>query len=267
MVPLISLMIIILFSIIVVRIGTVALEMTGLSREVARFQAQSAFTGTGFTTAESEHVVSHPARRRIIRILIFIGNAGIISAIATLLLTFVGQTEEEATINLIWLIIGLIILFLFSRSRLVDRALRWIIKRGLERFTSLKIYDYEELLGVSKGYSIGKFMVKKGSWLENKRLGDLRLNEEGIIVLAIYKKIDDKEMFIGAPPRDINVVQGDILVCYGPEENIRNLSERLKGVAGDRAHREAVEKEKVIREEEGKELLQCGAIDKKCDDS
>ena len=147
MVPLISLMIIILFSIIVVRIGTVALEMTGLSREVARFQAQSAFTGTGFTTAESEHVVSHPTRRRIIRILIFIGNAGIISAIATLLLTFVGQTEEEATINLIWLIIGLIILFLFSRSRLVDRALRWIIKRGLERFTSLKIYDYEELLG------------------------------------------------------------------------------------------------------------------------
>ena len=81
MVPLISLMIIILFSIIVVRIGTVALEMTGLSREVARFQAQSAFTGTGFTTAESEHVVSHPARRRIIRILIFIGNAGVISAI------------------------------------------------------------------------------------------------------------------------------------------------------------------------------------------
>ena len=74
-------------------------------------------------------------------------------------------------------------------------------------------------------------------------------------------------MFIGAPPRDINVVQGDILICYGSEENIRNLSERLKGVAGDRAHREAVEKEKVIREEEGKELLQCGAIDKKCDDS
>lgn len=266
MLPLISLMIIILFSIIVVRIGTVALEMTGLSREVARFQAQSAFTGTGFTTAESEHVVSHPARRRIIRTLIFIGNAGIISAIATLLLTFVGQTEEEATVNLIWLVVGLVILFLFGRSKLVDKFLRWIIKRGLERFTSLKIYDYEELLGVSKGFSIGKFIVKKGSWLENKKLGDLRLNEEGIIVLAVYKKIKGKDKFIGAPSKDIIVSRGDTLICYGPEENIRNLSERLKGVSGDRAHREAVEKEKIIREKEDRELVQCGVIDDTCKD-
>ncbi|RLF40658.1 MAG: potassium transporter TrkA [Thermoplasmata archaeon] len=198
--------------------------------------------------------------------LIFIGNAGIISAIATLLLTFIGQTEAEATAILIWLVIGLLILFLFSRSKLIDRALRWIIKRGLERFTSLKIYDYEELLGVSRGYSIGKFMVKKGSWLENKKLSDLRLNEEGVIVLAVYKKIKNGEMFIGAPPRDITVSKGDVLICYGPEENIRNLSERLKGAAGDKAHREAVEKERAMREEEDKELIQCGALEKECDD-
>ena len=267
MIPLISLMVIILFSIIVVRIGTVALEMTGLSKEVARFQAQSAFTGTGFTTTESEHVVSHPTRRKIIRILIFIGNAGVISAIATLLLTFIGQTEEETATNFMWLSIGLIILFIFARSKLVDRGLRWIIKKGLERFTSLKVYDYEELLGISKGYSIGEFMVRKGSWLENKKLGDLRLNEEGIVVLAVYKKIRGKEMFIGAPPRDINVAEGDILVCYGPEDTIRNLSERLRGSAGDKAHIDAVKKEISMRKEEGKELAQCGVISKEDESS
>ncbi len=258
MIPLISLMIIILFSIIVVRIGTVALEMTGLSKEVARFQAQTAFTGTGFTTTESEHVVSHPTRRKIIRTLIFVGNAGIISAIATLLLTFIGQTQEEATMSLLWLSIGLVALFMFGRSKLVDRGLRWIIRRGLERFTSLKVYDYEELLGISRGYSIGEFTVREGSWLENKKLEDLHLSDEGVIVLAIYKKIHGKERFIGAPPEDINVTKGDTLVCYGPEENIRNLSERLKGAAGDREHKEAVERERLARKEEGEELLRYG---------
>lgn len=162
MIALISLLVVVLFSIIVIRIGSVALEMTGLSREMAAFQAQSAFSGTGFTTSESEYVVSHPLRRKIIRILIFIGNAGIASAIATLVLTFIGQSKEEATIRLFWLIIGLLALYLFARSKIVDRGLRWIIKKGLEKFTNLKVYDYEQLLGLSKGYCIGEFKIKKG---------------------------------------------------------------------------------------------------------
>ena len=41
-------------SIIVVEIATVALRLTGLGRKQARFQALSAFTGTGFTTTEAE---------------------------------------------------------------------------------------------------------------------------------------------------------------------------------------------------------------------
>ncbi|WP_337954338.1 hypothetical protein [Aciduliprofundum sp. MAR08-339] len=69
MIALISLLIVILFSIIFVRFGAVALEMTGLSREVATFQAQSAYTDVGFTTGESEYVMSHPVRRKIILIL------------------------------------------------------------------------------------------------------------------------------------------------------------------------------------------------------
>ena len=64
MIPIISLLLVILFSIIFVRIGAVALEMTGLSREVAAFQAQSAYTGVGFTTSESEYVMSHPVEGR-----------------------------------------------------------------------------------------------------------------------------------------------------------------------------------------------------------
>lgn len=254
MIALISLLIVIFVSIIIVRIGAVALEMTGLSKEMATFQAQSAFSGVGFTTSESEYVVSHPVRRRIIRILIFIGSAGIASAMATLVLTFIGQSKEEATLRLLWLFVGLLIIYLFARSKMIDRGMRWLIKRALERLTNLKIYDYEELLGLSKGYSIGEFKVKEGSWLENKTLRELKINEEGIVVLAIYRKIGEEEKYIGAPNGDTMIMKGDTLICYGPEKAIRNLSQRLRGRIGDEQHKEAIEEEKIRKEKELKEL-------------
>ena len=53
-------------SLVITRIATTALSLTGLSWEAAKFQARSAFTGTGFTTSEAERVVDHPVRRRVI---------------------------------------------------------------------------------------------------------------------------------------------------------------------------------------------------------
>ena len=64
------LLIAILVSFIAVRIGGFALQLTGIEPDVARFQALSAFSGTGFTTREAERVVGHRTRRRIVTILI-----------------------------------------------------------------------------------------------------------------------------------------------------------------------------------------------------
>ncbi len=245
MTALMTFLLVVLFSIVVVRIGTVALKMTGLSRDVAAFQAQSAFSGVGFTTSESEYVVSHPVRRRIIRILMLLGSAGLTSAMATLVLTFVGATPAESVERAFWLGVGLLLLLFFGKSKLVDRGLSWIIERALEKFTQIKIYDYEQLLGLSRGYTISMIKVKEGSWLANRKLRDLKLNEEGVLVLAIYRKVNGEERFIGAPRGDTIVIPGDTMVCYGPEDTLLNLPKRLKGPIGDKEHVEAVIKEKI----------------------
>ncbi len=49
--PLLALLIIIIVALVIVRIGAKALMMTGLSRDVADFQAISCFFGVGFTTS------------------------------------------------------------------------------------------------------------------------------------------------------------------------------------------------------------------------
>ena len=60
--------------ILIIEISTVFLEATGLRKEVARFQAISLLTGTGFTTSESELVINHPIRRKIASFLIVFGT-------------------------------------------------------------------------------------------------------------------------------------------------------------------------------------------------
>ncbi|NJE07085.1 potassium transporter TrkA [Thermococcus sp. M39] len=255
MIALISFLLVILVSIIIVRIGAVALEMTGLSRDVAAFQAQSAFSGTGFTTSESEYVVSHPVRRKIIRILIFLGSAGITSAIATLVLTFIGKSGEEAKQTFILLLGGLMALYLFVRSKWIDKMMRKIIRRALNKFfPSLKIYDYNQLLGISRGYSIAQIKVKKNSWLANKTLRELQLDKEGVLVLGIYRKVGEKEVYLGAPSGDTKIVPGDLIVLYGPEDVLLNLSKRVKGIKGRIEHEEAVEKAKLRAMQEEMEL-------------
>lgn len=116
------------------------------------------------------------------------------------------------------------------------------------------MYDYEQLLGLSKGYSIGEFKVRKGGWMDGEKLKKLKFDEEGVTVLGIYRKVGDEEKYFGNPGGDTELMEGDIIVCYGPEEAIREISCRLKGAEGNRQHREAVKKEKIRRAEEEKEM-------------
>ena len=82
-------------SVFVIRVAAVALRLTGLDDSSARFQALSAFTGTGFTTIESEAIVNYPVRRKVVSLLMIVGNLGLVSVFATLVVSLV-QTEGEA---------------------------------------------------------------------------------------------------------------------------------------------------------------------------
>jgi len=246
MIALFSLLTIIVLSIVVVRIGAIALELTGLSPEVASFQAQSAFSGAGFTTEESEMIVTHPVRRRVIRILILLGSAGITSSVATLVLTFVWQTGKNALVRMTVLLAGLVLIFLFARSRYIYNLMKNIITKALDRWTTVRVYDYEQMLGLSKGYTISRITVRQDSWLGNRKLKELRLELEGVLILAIYRRMDGEEKFIGAPRGETLIMPGDVLICYARQEVSKALSQRCKGYRGDREHEEKVEEERRL---------------------
>lgn len=130
----ISLLIIISLSLLITYIAGLALIHTGLSKDAARLQARSAFTGTGFTTTESEHVVNHPVRRKILMMLIFLGNVGIISTISSAILGLITLKESEfITAEILVLVFGLLVLWVLSRSKWFHRKLSHLVHRMLDR--------------------------------------------------------------------------------------------------------------------------------------
>lgn len=225
-------------SLVITRLATTALAHTGLSWEAARFQARSAFTGTGFTTREAEKVVAHPVRRRIIMLLMIARSAGLISIVISLILSFAGgDSGLQRVYRLGWLVAGVILLWALARSRYVDRYLRRLIEWALRRWTDLDVRDYASLLKLSGEYTVKELQIREGDWLDGKSLRECRLSDEGVTVLGIYR---DDGSYVGAPKGDTRLYSDDTVILYGRGKTLRNIDERRADTAGEAAHDEAV---------------------------
>ena len=248
MAALISVLVAITLSLLITRIATEALTLTGLSRTSASFQARSAFTGSGFTTAESEAVVKHPVRRRIIMWLMFLGNAGIITVISSLVLTFVSATSVKNGLSRFFLLfLGLAVLWLLATNKAFDRILTRLVRKALRRWADLDLRDYASLLHLRGEYLVREIKVDENNWLANKRLQELQLRAEGIAVLGIQRS---DRSYVGAPHGDTYIFPGDTLILYGRRSALSELNERQEGIVGEQAHRQAIANQQQIEREQ-----------------
>ena len=239
----VALLTLLILSHIVTRMATTALVMTGMSSEAARFQARSAFTGTGFTTSESEQAVNHPVRRRILMLLMILRNAGFVTIALSLVVSFIGTDEKGRSYRLLVLLLGVFVLWLISRSKAVDRFLSRLIRRALARWTNLDVRYYASLLKLSGQYAVTEMQVRRGDWVTGKCLRDCKLSDEGITVLGIYRADGTYE---GAPRGPTEIRPDDTLILYGRDEALHDLDSRTLGLAGDMAHHEAVYEHKEV---------------------
>jgi hypothetical protein len=230
-----TVIVVLFLSFVIIRVATSALVLTGMARESARFQARSAFLGVGFTTNEAESVVDHPVRRRIAMWLMWLGNAGIVSVVGSLVLSFGGHGPTLHRVAVI--AAGLLALSFVARSRWVERAMDRMNERLLARFTSVDARDYAGLLHVRGGWTIDELKVREDDWLAGRALGELHLRDEGILVLGIERRGGE---YVGAPHGDDVLDPGDTLVLYGRRVRIDELDDRHRGREGEQAHAAAV---------------------------
>lgn len=245
MIAVFTLLLVVALSILVVRVGAIAFVMTGLSEDVARFQALSAFSGAGFTTSEAETIVMYPARRRIATMLIRLGSIGLVTSIATLMLSFLsagGLTWERLAV----MAGGAVLVVGVSRTRAFNRALTPVVKRLLARYTTLDLRDYADLLNLRDDYRIVEFEIGEDTWLANQTIKELRLSQEGVLILGVKAP---RTPYIGAPPPNTRLEAGQKVVVYGRKPRLEQLCTRSSG--DQAAHREAkLEHEQEVRKRE-----------------
>ncbi len=224
MIAAITLFLIVSLSLLLTKIATLALVHTGLSSQSARFQARSAYTGTGYTTSEAEKVVNHPVRRRIISMLMIVGNAGIVTAMSSLILTFLIPDKTSSLLYSMGVIVfGIVFLWWAVRSKWVDRYLSKIINKALDKYTSLDVKDYAAILHLEGGYQVTEWRVTEDSYLREKTLNQLQLIRKGIIVLGIQKATSE---YIGSPYGKSMIEEGDTLTLYGKQDSFQLLREK-----------------------------------------
>lgn len=239
MLAIVTVLVIVALSMLITRLATIALTITGMSRQSARFQARSALTGSGFTTTESESITSHPVRRQIIMMLMLVGSAQIVSVLGGVVIGFArAEGGDDILAQVTLLGVGIGGLLLLASNRHVDRFLQRVFTRLLRRYTDLDVRDYASLLRIHGNYSVSELEVRAGDWLAAHRLDELALSDEGVLVLGIQRRDGSYD---GAPRGTTQVQAGDTLIIYGPGERLEDLDRRPSGSKGERARAEALE--------------------------
>lgn len=241
MIAAITLFLVVSISALITKISTILLVHTGLSTESAKFQSRSAYTGVGFSTSESEKIMDHPVRRRIIFNLMIIGNAGIVTVMSSLILTFVlPETLASKLYGLTIVVVGMIVIWFAVNSKWIDKVLSVVINKLLKRYTDIEVQDFAAILHLKDDFKISEKLIDKEDWMANKNLKDLNLRHEGITVLGIDRKGND---YFGSPIGSAIILPDDVVTVYGKSEVIINIFKRKKDFKAELDHNLFVQKE------------------------
>lgn len=212
-------LVVILVSFLIVRAAAIALMMTGMDEKKARFQALSAFTGTGFTTKEAELVVNNPRRRQIMTWLMILGNAGIVTVIVTATSSFATSRGYQLPISIGAVIIGAYLIYLLTRRTGFARGWERFVKK---RFTKWRVFEEgttEDLLHLVEGYGLVRVIVTPDSPLAGNPVSAVGLKDKELLIVGIERGRD----WIPLPKSSEIVAEGDNLVVYGQLKTMRDM--------------------------------------------
>lgn len=216
-------------SFIAVRVGAIAFQLTGLEWSLAKFQALSCFSGTGFTTREAELIVGHPRRRQIASILMVLGNAGLVTLVATFANSIRPRINASASfwnwllggmgplLNLVIIIMAVYITFrIFTHSHM-GRKVTDFLRSRVQASGIVEKVSFEELVVSTGGYGVIRTEVMRSNSLVGKTLSKSGLRAKDITVLVIRRGGDS----IPNPSPDIMIQTGDKLLCFGNLDHMK----------------------------------------------
>lgn len=200
----------------IVEILSIALKVTGLDIEKARFQVISIITHTGFTTRESELITQHPTRRKIAMGLMLISYVGAAVLISIIVNAF--QTQQSFLYFAIYSGIFLVVANVLIRNKYIvinfEKFLEIKLRRRMKVYSKYK--TVEEVLNLNDEYGVLDFVIGDKNRLVGLTLSQAQLKENYMQVL----NIDRGSHMIHFPKSDFQFMVGDKVLVYGQVEKI-----------------------------------------------
>ena len=209
----------------------VAFKLTGLATNKIKFQVASLFTGSGFTTNESEIIVNDERRRKIAVACMYIGHifsvaimglvTNVIISVVTLQYTNTNIMESPLWYFIVFYVsLGLFLLVLILKIPPINRRFQAMLEkmainmskknRNTNIITVLDLYGKNAIAEVILN-NIPEFAVEK-------TLSEMQLTKKYLIsVLSIKRGKRVLEV-----TKDTMFVKGDVLVLYGVTRDIKN---------------------------------------------
>ena len=211
----------VLIYVVISEVFTMLFRFIGLPEEKARFQVTSLLTGCGFTTRESEMLMTTKRRRRLARVTMLFGyvfNVTIVSALVNLVLSL---KQNQASSYLVGILIPLAVAAGVVSLLRIGKVRSWIDSRiekiagriaGRDTANSVILIDH-----IGKG-SIAQVKLKEvPERFANVPLCNTGLKEKRNILVML---VEHKDFTVEAPSAQTVFTEGDKLTVFGDYKTI-----------------------------------------------
>lgn len=206
---------------VIAEMFTILFRFTGLPDERARFQVISLLTGCGFTTRESEMILSSKARRRLARVTMLFGYVFNITIVSALINVFLSLKEGQVSGYLLGILIPLAVIaviLIFMRvpavrawgDKVLERLARKILRQDAANTVLLIDYIGKASIAQVTLYSVPEEF--RGMPLAETGLK----TEKNILVMLVEKEGGQPE----AAQAGTTFSDGDKVTVFGDYGNI-----------------------------------------------
>lgn len=218
--------VLILLYIIISEVFTLLFRLIGLPEEKARFQVVSLLTGSGFTTRESEMIISTRRRRRLARITMLFGYVFNISVVSAFINVFMSLKITQVGQYVLGLLIpvGMVaILIIILRIPAVRSFGSSLILKAVGNITHTKTANTVMIIDHIGNGTIAQVHVRAvPEALSGKKLFESRIKEDHNILIML---IEDKFGRVEPPHKDTVFNEGEKLTVFGDYQNICRVFE------------------------------------------
>ena len=215
--------------VVVIQIYAVLFRITGLTKEKARFQAISLLTNSGFTTSESEIIVSDRLRRRIATAAMINGYAFsviIVSLIVNVILSLKADEQGQAINVMLYSFAGFVVLIIITQiplfKRWFEKFIQSLATKILKRSKNDNIIIMLDNYGKDSMAEV--YLNRIPEFMIDVPLSEMKIKEKyklNILMLERSGKVVDVN-------KDTIFKKGDRLIVFGATSSIINAFTKKK---------------------------------------